>query len=197
VTFLLVGLITWQWFINTTKHSMNSILGNGRLMTLKHIPKIIFPSVVIVMDMVKFSIVLLLLVIYLWFDGFILNSNYIALPIVLLTELCFIVSMSYLVAALIPFLPDLKFIIDVILQLAFFLSGIVFSGSSIPDEYQFYFYLNPMANIIESYRDILMYNQWPDFTTLFLIMVLSLVVVYLVNKLLYQRFEYYYPRLSV
>ena len=60
VPFLLVGLISWQWFANTIKHCMNSISGNGRLMTQVYVPKMIFPSVVIVMDFIKFLLVFLL-----------------------------------------------------------------------------------------------------------------------------------------
>ncbi len=60
VPFLLVGLVSWQWFANTVKHSMTSIYGNGRLMNQVDLPKVIFPSIVVVMDLVKFSFVLVL-----------------------------------------------------------------------------------------------------------------------------------------
>jgi lipopolysaccharide transport system permease protein len=43
----------------------------------------------------------------------------------------------------------------------FFLSGIFYAGKSLSPGAQAYFYLNPMAVLIESFRDILLYDAWP------------------------------------
>jgi lipopolysaccharide transport system permease protein len=158
------------------------------------LPKVFFPSVVIVMDLVKFSFVLSLLILFLWLYGFDISVTYLALPLILGAQFLLITALSYLVAAIIPFIPDLRFLIDTLLQLAFFLSGIFFSGKSIPEQYQFYFYLNPMANLIDDYRNIFMYNLWPDWGALFVIAILSLAAVYATQALI-RRFDYLYPRI--
>lgn len=194
VAFLLVGLVSWQWFSNTIKHSMSSIYGSGRLMNQVDLPKVFFPSVVIIIDLVKFSFVLVLLMLFLWLYGFDIGLTYLALPLVLGAQLLLITSLSYFVAAIIPFIPDLRFLIDTLLQLTFFLSGIFYAGDSIPEQYQFYFYLNPMVNLIEGYRNIFMYNLWPDWSSLFIITILSLVAVYATQSLI-RRFDYLYPRI--
>jgi lipopolysaccharide transport system permease protein len=77
-----------------------------------------------------------------------------------------ILTFSYLVAAIIPFFPDLRFLVQAMLQLVFFVSGVLFDGATIPEQYRQYFYLNPMANVIDSYRDILMHDRWPDWQAL-------------------------------
>jgi lipopolysaccharide transport system permease protein len=194
VPFLLIGLVSWHWFANTIKHSMTSIYGNGRLMNHVDLPKVIFPSVVIVMDLVKFSFVLLMLLLFLWLYGFDIGLPYLALPLVLGTQFLLIIGLSYLAAAIIPFIPDLRFLVDTLLHLAFFLSGIFYAGASIPEQYRFYFYLNPMANLIEAYRDIFMDNAWPDWTPLLVITLFSITVVYAGQRLI-RRFEYLYPRM--
>jgi hypothetical protein len=124
--------------------------------------------VTILTDLAKFGFVLALLLIFLWISGFGVGITYLALPLLIISQLMLITALAWFVAALVPFLPDLKILVDHILQITFFLSGIFFAGSSIPEQYQFYFYLNPMANLIEGYRDILMHNQWPDWSALFL-----------------------------
>ncbi len=166
VPFLLIGLITWQWFANTIVHSMNSILGSRQLMTQIDLPKAVFPSVVVGMDIVKFSCVFVLLLVFLWIYGFIPNIHYSALPVVMAIQFTLNLTFAYLVAGIIPFFPDLKFLVQALLQLVFFLSGVLFDGRSIPDQYQQFFYLNPMANVLDAYRDILMYNRWPDWSAL-------------------------------
>ncbi len=166
IPFLLIGLITWQWFANTIISSLNSILGSRALMTQVDLPKAVFPSVVAGMAVIKFSCVFILLLVFLSLSGFTPNVHFIALPVIMAVQFTLILTFSYLSAAIIPFFPDLRFLVQALLQLVFFLSGIIFDGASIPEQYQRYFYLNPMANVIEAYRDILMHNQWPDWSAL-------------------------------
>ncbi len=166
VPFLLIGLITWQWLANTIVHSLNSIVGSRQLMTQVDLPKAVFPSVIAGMAVIKFSVVFVLLLVFLWLYGFMPNVHYIALPVIMLVQFTLILTFSYLAAAIIPFFPDLRFLVQALLQLVFFVSGILFDGNSIPEQYRQYFYLNPMANVIDAYRDILMHNQWPDWPAL-------------------------------
>lgn len=194
VAFLLVGLVAWQWFVNSIKHGMTAIHGNGRLMTQVDLPKEVFPSIDLAMDAVKFGFVFVLLLVFLWIYGFDIGPQYLALPVVLLVEMVLVVTFTYLVAAIIPFVPDLKFLIDAVLHLTFFLSGIFFSGAAVPEKYQAYFYLNPMANIIEAYRDILMFGNWPDWAALLKVGAFALVSLY-VAQFLIRKFDHIYPRI--
>ena len=73
------------------------------------------------------------------------------------------------------------------------MSGIFFAGSSISAKYQPYFYLNPMANIIEAYRDILMHNTWPSWTALAVVAGLGIVLT-LFSEHLINRNDHLYPK---
>lgn len=194
VAFLLVGLVVWQWFGNSVKHGMSAIHSNGPLMTHVDLPKEVFPSIDMAMDFVKFGFVFLLLLVYLWITGYGISPAYMALPVVMLVQLMLIAACTYLAASIVPFFPDLKFLIDVLLQLVFFVSGIFFSGASIPEKYQAYYYLNPMANLIDAYRDILMEGVWPDWSAVLKVGLVALVSLYLA-QLLIRRFDHVYPRI--
>ncbi len=178
VAFLLVGLVPWQWFANSIQHSMGSIFGNGQLMTQVDLPKEIFPTIEIVMDLVKFGFVFMLLLVFLWISGFDISKAYLALPLVMAVELVLLTGFAYLAAAIIPFVPDLKLLINALLNLVFFLSGVFFSADSIPEPYRPYFYLNPMASLIEAYRAILMHGVWPNWEMLGKTGIVALVSLY-------------------
>lgn len=194
VPFLLIGLVSWQWFANSIKHGMTAIQGNGRLMTQVDLPKEVFPSIDLAMDAVKFAFVFVLLLGFLWIYGFDVGPAYLALPVVLAIEMVLVVTFTYLVSAIIPFLPDLKYLIDALLHLIFFLSGIFFSGTEVPDQYQAYFYLNPMANMIEAYREILMFGNWPDWMALLKVGVFAIMTLYVAQSLI-RKFDHIYPRI--
>lgn len=194
VPFLLVGLVVWQWFANSIKHGMGAILGNARLMTQVDLPKEVFPTVEIVIDVVKFGFVFTLLLILMWIFGFHIGPAYLALPVVMFVELLLLTTFTYLAASLIPFVPDFRFLIEALLNLGLFLSGVFYAGDSIPAQYRSYFYLNPMANLIEAYRDILMRGVWPDWSALLKVGLFSLAGVY-GAQLWIQHFKHLYPRI--
>jgi lipopolysaccharide transport system permease protein len=58
-----------------------------------------------------------------------------------------------------------------------------------------WFYLNPMANIVEGYRDILMYHQVPSLITLFVISAFSLISIFF-GKGIINHFDKVYPRIT-
>lgn len=194
VQFLLVGLVTWNWFGNTLRHASHSIRTNAGLMLQVVIPKVFFPTVVVAMDTAKFLVVMSLLLLFLWSYGFPISETYVALPILLLVQWILIMGASYWLAGVVPFLPDLVFLIDAFLTLLFFLSGIFYSPERIPEQYQTYFFLNPMAVLIDSYRDVLMYQTWPNWDRLAGVLLVGLALL-VSGSMLIRRCEYIYPRL--
>lgn len=196
VPFLLIGLTTWHWFTYTIRHGMSSIMQNNMLMNQVDIPKVIFPSIIILMDLFKFTIVFLLVLLFFWIYGFDISITYLALPLLLTIQFFLIITCTFISAAIVPFIPDFRFLIEALLHLLFFLSGIFFSSSSIDAEYRFYFYLNPMAHLIESYRDILMYNSWPNWQALSIIGFFACLGVYFSCNLI-KYFDHTYPKITV
>lgn len=195
VAFLLTGLVVWNWYNQTLAHAGNTIvIGNG-LMNQVHVPKLVFPIVTLLTDLTKFAVVLGVLILFLWASGYSVGWSYLALPVVILTQLLLCMALAFMLAAMVPFLPDLKLFVDNLLNLQFFLSGIFFGATDIPEQYRFWFYLNPMASLIEDYRAIFLYSAWPHWERLGAIGAISLVVLIFMS-LLIRRLDHVYPRLA-
>jgi lipopolysaccharide transport system permease protein len=183
VPFLLVGLTIWQWFKSCLSHGSESILGAHGLITQIYLPKVIFPIILI------FS----LLVIFLWLYGYSVTIHYLALPILFFVQLLFTTSLTFILAAVVPFLPDLRFVVENVLQAVFFISGVFVAATIVPEEYLGYYYLNPMTNLIEDYRNVLMYAKMPDWSSLLVIMAISVLGI-IFGAYLIKRFEHIYPK---
>jgi len=196
VPFLLIGLVFWQWFMNTVKHGMSSILQGGGLMSQASLPKAIFPSAVITMDTIKFMVVFALLMVFLLFYGYDVGLPWLALPLLLAAQLLLIIGCTFLVAAIVPFLPDLRFLVDALLHLMLFMSGIFYAGDAIPERFREFFYLNPMAYLIDAYRQIFMHNTMPDWEGLVSVFVLA-AFLFVTSNWLMTRFERVYPKIVV
>ena len=195
VAFLLIGLTAWNWFSRTVGNSSSSICANQRLMMQLDISKSFFPVEVFLQDAFKHLFVVALLLIFLLFYPTPVTATWLAFPLILLVQGVLVLSVSILVASIVPFFPDLRFIVQTGLTVMFFASGIFYSIDNVVlPEHRYIIFLNPMAGMIEFYRDILIYDQWPDWAYLVKVVVFSLVVLYL-GLFIINRFDKKYPRL--
>ena len=176
VPFLLIGLTLWQWFKSCVSHGGYSIWQQLPLVRQVKLPLQVFPSVQILADTVKFLFILLLLLVVLWSSGYPPNVTYFALLPVLLVELVFTAAASYVVAAIVPLVPDLRFVIEQVLQVVMFLSGVVFSLDAVPEAVRRWFELNPIVVLVDAGRAILMHAQWPNWFALGRVTLISLAL---------------------
>jgi lipopolysaccharide transport system permease protein len=116
------------------------------------------------------------------------------LPLVILTQLLLIVAVTSLLAAIMPFFPDLRVILDNILMMLLFISGIFFDIAGLPPVVGRYLMLNPMAALITMYRKLLLDGLPPDWHQLFLVILFSLIVLSLALWL-FRRFDRVYPKI--
>lgn len=193
VPFLLIGLVTWRWGVAIINEGIHGIPRNKHLIRQVYLPKYIFPSVALFTQSFKFSIVFSLLLIYLWIDGHPPHMGYLGLPLVFLAHLSLVMGLTYMLSALIPYLPDLRLLVDTGLQLLFFLSGVFFSGDAIPEEYKTYFYLNPMAQLLDAYRHILLFQEPWELQKLILIGGLGIVGI-VIGLLMLKANDHHYAK---
>ncbi len=194
IMFLLTGLITWKWFQATLNSGASSLMNNAGLMNLVYVPKIIFPLTNIAVNTFKFLIILALFLIFLLFTPVQLSPAWVLLPVLVAAQLLLIVALTCLLAALMPFFPDLRVILDNLLLMLFFLSGIFFDISQLPASIRQYLGLNPMAALIDMYRSLLLKGLPPDWQTLLLLVLLSLLILMVALRLL-RRFDRIYPKI--
>lgn len=194
VQFLLIGLVTWRWFHMTVFNGANALPAGHGLIRQTYLPKLLLPLAAILTDLIKFAVVLTLLLAFLGLSGFGPGAAWLALPALLLAQLALICGVTLLLAALVPFLPDLKPLIGHVLQMLFFLSGIFYDPAGIPEAHRGYFFLNPMAALIESYREVLLRDRWPDGWMLLAIVALAVGLILAAVAILH-RYDRIYPKL--
>jgi len=177
VVKLLIALVVWRWFDNCVKTCGGSLINGVGLMRQVYVSKFLFPLAAIIAQSLKFLIVLLILLAFLLVYGIEPTVHWLGLAAILLVELLFIAGAGLLLAAIIPFFPDLKILVDYLIQLGFFMSGVFYEISQVPASVQPWFYLNPMATLIDQSRQVLLYQQSPDWAMLGWISLASLAMI--------------------
>lgn len=197
VAFLVCGKIPFLWYSRGVQNSSRSIMAGRGLISQIYIPKAFFPIVVLLQDAVKQTFVFALMLIFLILYGIDVTWTWLYLPLVIGTQVLFILASGLLAASLVPVIPDFKYIISTGLMLLMFGSGIFYSYKEVVEpQYQDLFLMNPMAALIKNYRQILLEHSVPDFGHLVLIAIVCIGAAAFMILLL-QRYHGEYSRLAL
>ena len=178
VVFLVCGKIPFLWFAKSVSNASRSITTGRGLINQTSIPMQFFPLLVVFQDAFKQLVVFFCMVIFIALYGF--ESSWVWLGVipVVITQFLLISSVALLFAAITPFLPDFRYLIGTIMMALMFGSGIFYSYKDVLlPEHQQLFLLNPIANLIKNYRQVLMENTLPDWGALLGISLASFVLI--------------------
>jgi lipopolysaccharide transport system permease protein len=167
----------WQWFKSCVTHAGYGIWNQLGLIRQVHVSPQVFPAVQILADTAKFIFILLLLLVILWSTGYRPTIAYLGLIPVLLIEFVFATGAGFVFAAIMPLAPDLRFIIEQMLTVLMWLSGVVVAFENLPPVMHYWLALNPVAQLITAGREIMMYGHWPDWAALARVGAISVVLL--------------------
>ncbi len=164
LVFLMVGKLTFIWFSKSVNQAARSIINSGGLLSKANISKSLFPMATVQEGLYKQLSVFLLLFAVLLFNGYGITAAWAWLIPLLLVNYIVIVASSLVCAFLVCLMFD--FIVMVSLGTIFllFVSGIFWDprGLADPAAAELIFLLNPLAFVIDAYRQILMAGVAPD-----------------------------------
>lgn len=171
--YILCGLLPWNFFSASIMASVNSVVGNAALIKKVYFPREILPIAAVLSQLVNFLLALIVLfAVLILFQGRFSPWLWM-LPIVVLIQTCFIIGLAFILSTLNVFYRDVAMIMDVVVLAWFFLTPVFYPLDILPQEYVLFgiawdvhrlmYILNPMASIINTYRDLL---YWGVYTQL-------------------------------
>ncbi|KAA9133364.1 hypothetical protein F3N42_03175 [Marinihelvus fidelis] len=197
LAFLICGQVAFSWFSRSISHAGGALLAGRGIINQVAIPKPFFPLLTIGQDLVKQSLVFLMAFLFMLFLGREVTWAWLGVFPVIATQLLLIIAGGLFAAAIVPPVPDFKFLIGTGLMVTMWGSGIFYSYEQVLlPQHREIFLMNPMANLIKNYRQVILDNQWPDWTALAVISGCS-VVFSIVMIAVYRRFDTAYARLVV
>lgn len=101
------------------------------------------------------------------------------LPLLLIPLFLFSLGIAYLVASLGVFVRDTQYAVGVIFQILYFMTPIFYPISAVPERYRIYLEANPLAMLIEAARDVFLYGRLPDWQSVGIAALLSVIVAQL------------------
>ena len=173
--FLLCGLLAWNFFSASIMTGTNSIVANGNLVKKVYFPREVLPIATVLANLVNFLLALVVLFAALLVFRIPLSLWIWQLPFIILIQTCFTLGIVFLLSTAQVFYRDTLLVLDVVLLAWFFLTPVFYPISFLPTSYEvlgvtvdvqrLMYILNPMASLINMYRDLLYwgYRTDPDF----------------------------------
>ena len=164
LVFLMCGKLTFVWFSKSVNQAARSIVAGSGLIGRIDVPKWLFPVAVLHEGLYKQAAVFGLLLVVVVSGGYPVHAGWLALLPMLLVNYLLIVACALAGAFLACLLLDIAILISLGTTLLLFTSGVFWDVRQLgsPAVTDAVLTWNPLAFLVDGYRQILMYNSVPD-----------------------------------
>jgi len=157
--FAYLGMLYWNLFSGSLNTVSNSFLVNQGVLSKIYFPRLIPPLSALVVGLVDFAVASIFFVVILFIYQLMPPLQFF---LVLIPSIIMILTAAFgsglFFASLNVKYRDVRAALPFLIQLAFFVTPVIYPISLIPERFQTYIYLNPMAGAITLVRGGL-YNQ--------------------------------------
>ena len=167
-------------FSSGLMQSSSSVIAQPNLVKKVVFPLALLPLVPVLSAFIESSIGLIVLILFVVLIAHTLHTTLALLPLIWLTQLLLTAGLGYLTASLTVFLRDIPQTLGVLLNLWMYSTPIIYPASAIPEVLRkWIFWLNPMAAIVEVYRDLVLVGEVQHWSEWGVALMISVMIFYL------------------
>lgn len=175
--FLFVALLPWNLFSTSLSASASSLVNSGGLITKIYFPRTILVISTILAKIIDFFFALSILIIYMLIYQIPITWHILwVIPIFFIQQI-FTLGLSLFFSAANLLYRDIQYLLTMILLLWMYITPVIYSSDMVPDKYRLVFQINPMAVIINAYRQVILGNGAPKYTSILIAFVVSFVTL--------------------
>ncbi|MFK7823691.1 MAG: ABC transporter permease [Oligoflexales bacterium] len=173
--YLCAGLLPWNAFQEVILRGSTQFHENANFIKKIAFPKEIIQSIATGSATIIFLFSMTLYFALILFSGHGFSSSILVLPILIFLQMILASGLGMILGVFNVFLRDVQQMLNIVFQLWFWLTPIVYSLKQMPAIYRNLFYLNPFYHFVRSYQLILVEKQYPELNSLIICGILALV----------------------
>jgi ABC-type polysaccharide/polyol phosphate export permease len=158
--WLICGMIPWFFFADAVSSGTRAIVSNNFLVKKVAFRLSILPLVSISSAFIIHLVLFILLLIAFLLYGKMPSIYWLQAPYFIACTVFLVLGISWLTSAFRVFIKDVGNFITVIIQIGFWATPIFWSRDLVPEKYEYIIEFNPMAYIINGYRDTFINHVW-------------------------------------
>jgi ABC-2 type transport system permease protein len=184
--FLFSALMPWTFLSSALSMGAVSITDNSNLVKKVYFPREVLPLSVVLVNLFHFLLTFIVLIPALLFFNIQPGLSFFFLVFIIFFQFLFVLGLTFIFAALNVYYRDIKHFLEVLLQLWFWVTPIIWSISLIPEKYRSFAWMNPFTPFVAAYRDVILRNRIPGFPTIIALIALG-VLVLLLGTVIFRR----------
>jgi ABC-2 type transport system permease protein len=161
--FILLGVMAWTFFANSTIASTGSLVEGGNLVKAVRFPRAVLPLATVLFNLIQYLLTIVTLLPFMFFFFQMPPVGPVLLfPVFLTMQLAFTVGVSLILAAATTFFRDVRHFVEIGLSMMFWTTPIVYPLAQAPEWLRSLVLLSPMSAFVVAYQRIFYYGEWPE-----------------------------------
>ena len=186
--YLLLGIITWNFFKNGTSIALNSLTNRSALITQIYFPRSIPGLSAGITSAIMLVFELMVLGIFMAVFQFTPTITILLLPLILGLQLLLVLGVALPLSVLNVKFKDTEFIWGVIVSAGFFLTPIFYQFDMLPQAIQDVLQFSPMVQVLTMAHHVVLYGTLPSVNTV-LYSVGSILGITAIGYLIFRKYQ--------
>ncbi len=157
--YLLLGIVLWNFFVEVTTGSVGVVVSKGDLMRKINFPKYVIIFAGSIAALINLFLNLLVVLLFMFLNGVDFRIAGLWFPLLVVELFIFSMAIGFFLSAAFVRFRDIGYIWEVFTQAAFYATPILYPLALVPVRYARLLILNPLAQIIQDSRYVLVSDQ--------------------------------------
>ncbi len=153
--YLLTGVVLWNFFNEATTMGAGSMVARGDLIRKINIPRYLVVIASALSALINLGLSLIVVLIFALLNGVTPTISWLLMIPIIIELFTLALGVSFLLSALFVKFRDITYIWEVFLQAGFYATPIIYPLVGVPVNLHKWFFLSPMAQIIQDARYVL------------------------------------------
>ncbi|MFT4060237.1 MAG: ABC transporter permease [Legionella sp.] len=176
---LFSGLIVFNFFSECILKAPTLVISQPN-----YVKKVIFPLEILPWVSLGAALFQLLMSASVWLLCYIVlfgipHATLLFFPFMMLPVALLALGLSWMISSLGVYLRDIGYVMSILMTIMMFLSPIFYPITALPEQYQIYLKINPLAHAIEEVRDVLYWGTVPNIISYAVLFLVSLACAWI------------------
>lgn len=150
--YFLTGSLFWTFFAQTTSAAAFQTQDSNELAKRIFVPRSVFVVAAVAVGLINLALAIVPLLVLLLVTGFPLHATWWFLPIAVFLLSLFAAGVAFFLFTLASRFSDVREMYQVLVQIWFFLTPIVYHPAIVPPQYRVALWANPMYYLLQTFR---------------------------------------------
>jgi lipopolysaccharide transport system permease protein len=161
ILFSTVAIIPWTYMSQSMTQSSQSLVTGQHMLGKVYFPRLIFPLTSVSAKLVDFVISMLIILGVILYYRVVPTWNLLLFPVLVLIMMSISAGVGMWLSAMAIRFRDIRHAMPFVVRMLMYTAPIVYSASSISENYRIIYSLNPIVSVIEGFRACLLGTPFP------------------------------------